>query len=94
MPDLENMFVWLGDGKPPNVRDILQKSSYENHKCRVFTGILTSADLFEGTGTPPRRGKENQQASVNTAGSRRISDFFGAHMKGVNVDTDNPIVLD
>ena len=75
VPDLENTYVWFGN-KPHDIRDILKKGSYETHSCRVLTGILSSADLFEGTGTPPKREQENQQASANTAGNRKILEFF------------------
>ena len=76
VPDLENTYVWFGDDKPPNVMDILKKNSFENHTCRVLTGILTSADLFEGTGTLPKKSEKNEQASVSTEGNTSLHDFF------------------
>ena len=65
LPDLENSFVWFGKS-PPDVTDILQKSSFENHTCRYLIGTLTDVGLLEGTGISPER---KQQMTAGTDNS-------------------------
>lgn len=54
LPDLENSFVWFGED-PPDVTDILKKSSFDNHVCRYMIGILKDVGLLEGTGVSPNQ---------------------------------------
>lgn len=68
LPDLESSYVWFGSN-PPEVVDILQKASYDNHVCRYMTGSLSDIGLLEGTGVAPvvSEGKSGKQVAAPTS---------------------------
>ena len=87
LPDIDSTYVWFGE-KPrlKEATEILKKSSFDNHICRYFTGILTDADELEGTGVPPPQ-KEPLQSIPQK--DRSIPEFFKPTKTGPDSGKEN-----
>ena len=87
LPDIYSTYVWFGE-KPhlKEATEILKKSSFDNHICRYFSGILTDADELEGTGVPPPQ-KEPLQSTPQK--NRSISEFFKPTKTGPDSGKEN-----
>ena len=86
-PDFEGVYVWSRSGpsdEPPDVVDILEQYSYENHICRYLIGPITSSGKLQETGATPVASDQKLRQRVSPP-NRRIPDYFPRASNGGHI---------